>query len=63
MSRDVLMTLRYGLKPRERGLEQRGESPIWRFPQDYPERSEAALARVNPALFGTPPAAPGSESP
>jgi esterase/lipase superfamily enzyme len=50
VSSDVLMTLRYGLGPAARGLEQHEGSPIWRFPVDYVTRSGAALARVNPAL-------------
>ena len=50
VSSDVLMTLRYGLSPGERGLEQRPDSPIWRFPPDYTARSDAALARANPGL-------------
>jgi esterase/lipase superfamily enzyme len=56
VSSDVLMTLRYGLRPAARGLEQHENSPIWRFPADYVTRSGAALARVNPAL-ATPGAA------
>lgn len=50
VSSDVLMTLRYGLGPAARGLEQHEDSPIWRFPADYVTRSGTALARVNPAL-------------
>jgi len=47
VSSDILMTLRYGLAPAERGLEQRGESPVWRFPDDYLSRFERALARAS----------------
>lgn len=50
VSTDVLMTLRYGLAPAHRGLEQRAPSPIWRFPADYLERSARALRQANPAL-------------
>ncbi len=50
VSSDVLMTLRYGLEPAARGLEQPEGSPVWRFPQDYVTRSAAALERANPAL-------------
>jgi esterase/lipase superfamily enzyme len=57
VSSDVLMTLRYGLDPAARGLEQPEGSPVWRFPQDYVARSAAALARANPAL-GAAKAAP-----
>ncbi|MGR8921530.1 MAG: alpha/beta hydrolase, partial [Gammaproteobacteria bacterium] len=44
VSSDVLMSLRYGLTPAERGLVQSQDSPIWRFPDDYLARFDAALA-------------------
>ena len=47
VSSDILMTLRYGLTPAERGLEQRDDSPVWRFPVDYLTRFETALARAD----------------
>jgi esterase/lipase superfamily enzyme len=50
VSSDVLLSLRYGLTPGQRGLEQRGDSPIWCFPKDYIARADAALSRVNPGL-------------
>jgi esterase/lipase superfamily enzyme len=53
VSSDVLLSLRYGLTPEERGLEQRDQSPIWRFPKDYVARSEAALQKVHPELQAT----------
>jgi|LNFM01.1.fsa_nt_gb esterase/lipase superfamily enzyme len=56
VSSDVLMSLRYGLDPATRGLEQQPPSPIWRFPADYLTRSERALRAANPALTGQPPA-------
>ena len=46
VSSDILMTLRYGLAPAERGLEQSGDSPVWRFPDDYLPRFESALAQA-----------------
>jgi len=49
VSSDILMTLRYGLAPAERGLEQRDDSPVWRFPNDYLSRFERALAQANAA--------------
>jgi len=52
VSSDILMTLRYGLAPAERGLEQRGNSPVWHFPNDYLERFESALAREDTARRG-----------
>lgn len=50
VSSDVLLSLRYGLAAGQRGLEQRGDSPVWSFPKDYVARSDAALLRVNPDL-------------
>ena len=50
VSSDILMTLRYDLAPEERGLVRSDDSPIWRFPTDYIEHFEAALARANPPL-------------
>ena len=49
VSSDILMTLRYGLAPAERGLEQRDDSPVWRFPDDYLARFETALAKADMA--------------
>ena len=50
VSSDVLMTLRYGLAPADRGLVKKDDSPIWGFPEDYLLRFEAALEKVNPEL-------------
>jgi len=49
VSSDILMSLRYGLAPAERGLEQRDDSPVWRFPDDYLARFETALAKADTA--------------
>jgi esterase/lipase superfamily enzyme len=49
VSSDILMSLRYGLAPAERGLEQRDDSPIWRFPADYLTRLEAGIVRADTA--------------
>ena len=46
VSSDILMTLGYGLGPAERGLEQRDNSPVWHFPNDYLSRFETAHARA-----------------
>ena len=48
VSSDVLMNLRYGLGPAERGLERAGDSPIWHFPPDYLQRFNTALSKQNP---------------
>jgi esterase/lipase superfamily enzyme len=50
VSSDILMTLRYGLGPGDRGLMRNEGSSVWRFPDDYLQRFEAALERVNPEL-------------
>ena len=46
VSSDILMTLGYGLGPAERGLEQRGDSPVWHFPDNYLSRFESAHAQA-----------------
>jgi esterase/lipase superfamily enzyme len=64
VSSDILMTLRYGLAPAERGLEQRGDSPVWRFPSDYLPRFEKALAQAKAARHATgEQEIPGAEPP
>ena len=47
VSSDVLAQLRFGLGPAERGLvrEEPGDG-IWRFPDDYPDRVDAAFRRA-----------------
>jgi hypothetical protein len=35
---DVLMNVRTGLKPAERGLQPNNLEKIWGFPADYPQR-------------------------
>ncbi|MCB1749724.1 MAG: alpha/beta hydrolase, partial [Gammaproteobacteria bacterium] len=56
VSADILFTLRHGLPPQARGLEQRDDSPVWRFPADYLARFDRALA----AATGGP--APSAET-
>jgi esterase/lipase superfamily enzyme len=48
-SSDMLMALRYGLPPGERGLVQSDDSPIWTFPEDYIDRLRTKLIELNPA--------------
>jgi esterase/lipase superfamily enzyme len=43
VSSDILLTLIVDAKPAERGLIRRGDEPLWRFPEDYPERLKKAL--------------------
>jgi len=50
VSSDILMTLRYGLLPGDRGLVRTREDPIWRFPPDYIANLRATIFRVNPEL-------------
>lgn len=49
-SSDVLMTLRYGLAPPDRGLVLMPDVPIWTFPPDYIVRLREAIVRANPSL-------------
>ncbi len=42
-SSDILMTLRYGLRPGDWGLVQPDNSPIWSFPEDYIDRLRRKL--------------------
>jgi esterase/lipase superfamily enzyme len=46
VSSDLLMTLMYGLLPRERGLENTEASPIWHFPPDYMDRLRRAVMKM-----------------
>lgn len=50
VSSDLLATLRYDLRPAERGLAQNPESGIWEFPADYLVRLEDAIFRIDPDL-------------
>ncbi|MHC4959109.1 MAG: alpha/beta hydrolase [Planctomycetota bacterium] len=46
VSSDILLTLILDPKPAERGLIRRGDEPLWRFPEDYPERLKKLLAEA-----------------
>jgi len=50
-SSDILMSLMYDLDPKERGLTNTPERPIWTFPNDYIERLKTSLMTANPNLF------------
>ena len=50
VSSDILVTLRYGLRPDERGLVRTLEDPMWRFPPDYITNLRETIFRVNPEL-------------
>ena len=45
-SSDILATLMFDLKPKERGLEQTGGRPIWTFSADYIDKLRAALEKA-----------------
>lgn len=47
-SSDVLMTMYYGLAPKERGLLEEDGLPIYTFPPDYIERLWTAIQNVDP---------------
>lgn len=48
VSSDILATLRYDLRPADRGLVRAHEAPVWSFPEDYVERLRAALLENAP---------------
>jgi len=48
VSSDILMTLMYGLSPKERGLVSWEGLPIWMFPDDYIKQLRAKLVEVLP---------------
>ncbi len=50
VSSDILITLAYGLSPKERGLVRRESSPLWSFPADYIKRLRAAILKASPDL-------------
>ncbi|UCD56076.1 MAG: alpha/beta hydrolase [Candidatus Hydrogenedentota bacterium] len=41
---DILVTLKFGLEPAERGLSRNEREAIWQFPPDYVERLKEAVA-------------------
>jgi len=49
-SSDILMTLKYNLRPEQRGLITNGDWPVWNFPENYLERLREALTQVNLSL-------------
>ena len=49
-SSDLLMTLRYGLGPAERGLVPSDDGILWTFPPDYVDRLRAAIVEADPNL-------------
>jgi len=51
-SSDMLVALRYGLSPADRGLVPMPDVPVWTFPPDYIARLRASIVRANPSLRG-----------
>jgi esterase/lipase superfamily enzyme len=49
VSSDILVQLRHGWGPAQRGLERDPSGAVWRFPSDYVERLRALLLEVRPA--------------
>ena len=47
-SSDVLMTLYYGLDPKQRGLVEQEDLPVYTFPADYISRLWSAIESVDP---------------
>jgi hypothetical protein len=45
VSSDLLMSLRYGLAPDERGLVEGAVAPVWSFPEDYVEKLRRAVTQ------------------
>jgi esterase/lipase superfamily enzyme len=43
VSSDILISLLYGLEPRERGLVRLPDVPVWSFPEDYISRLQGLL--------------------
>lgn len=50
VSSDLLMTLRYGLSPLERGLEEQEDLPVYTFPPDYIARLWSAIEDADPVF-------------
>ena len=48
VSSDVLMTLYYGLEPKQRGLVDEDGMPVYTFPPDFINRLWAAIEKVDP---------------
>lgn len=48
VSSDILMALRFRLKPEDRGLYREQDSAIWQFPADYIDRLKASLELIYP---------------
>ncbi len=50
VSSDLLMTLRYGLSPLERGLIEQEDLPVYTFPPDYISRLWSAIEEADPVF-------------
>ena len=50
VSSDLLMTLRYGLSPLERGLIEQEDLPVYTFPPDYISRLWSAIEKADPVF-------------
>ena len=52
VSSDILTALAYDIEPAKRGLEKKGDEPVWSFPPDYIDRLRKVLSEMNPRLTG-----------
>lgn len=50
VSSDLLMTLRYGLDPLERGLVEQEDLPVYTFPSDYIARLWSSIEKADPVF-------------
>ena len=48
VSSDILMTLYYGLSPKERGLVGEKDLPMYTFPSNFIQRLWSAIKKVDP---------------
>lgn len=61
MSSDLLMSLRHGLEPAERGLVKEGDVPVWSFPADYLDRLRRAVVQADAPRQSRSDERPGSQ--
>jgi esterase/lipase superfamily enzyme len=67
VSSDIVLTLRFGLAPPQRALIREAGEPVWRFPDDYPERigalTEKLIKGENPPGIAAPGDSAGAPTP
>ena len=50
VSSDIILMLRHDLTPRDRGLTRDSQSPVWQFPEDYPDRVTGIAGQLYPPM-------------